>query len=194
MRYEKPANRTSRSSLFLIELIIAIFFLALTSAVCVRLYLQAHRLSVRSSDLTHAVQEAQNVAECFIAADGDLTAALSLYEGEDAAAVRDMNSVTTVPSACTIDYDSSWDRIRVALSELSSAQETVSAAEDASAYSMVLRVTEKSRSEQGSLLNMHISINSLTGSDASVHSEDSSLKEIGTMIYETDVEQYAGNS
>ena len=40
-------NRMSRSGLFLLELIIAILFFAVTSAVCVNLFVQAHPYVVR---------------------------------------------------------------------------------------------------------------------------------------------------
>ena len=50
-------NRMSRSGLFLLELIIAILFFAVTSAVCVNLFVQAHLTSAESSNLTAAAWE-----------------------------------------------------------------------------------------------------------------------------------------
>lgn len=61
----------SRSSLFLVELIITIFFFSLAGTVCVRLFLYAHKISSDSKVLTKAVSIAQNAAESFLAADGD---------------------------------------------------------------------------------------------------------------------------
>ena len=56
----KPVRR---SSLFLMELILAIFFFILASAVCVRFFVKAHTLEQESMDLNHAVTAASSVAE-----------------------------------------------------------------------------------------------------------------------------------
>ena len=61
----------SKSSLFLIELIISLCFFSLASVVCVRLFVYAHKVSTESRRETLAIQMSQNAAECFIAADGD---------------------------------------------------------------------------------------------------------------------------
>ena len=65
-------QRSSRSGLFLLELMIVILFFAVTSAICMNLFVQAHLTSAAGSELTSAVREAQSVAELFKAADGDL--------------------------------------------------------------------------------------------------------------------------
>ena len=61
----------SKSSLFLIELIVTLCFFSLASVVCVRLFVYAHKVSTESRRETLAIQMSQNAAECFIAADGD---------------------------------------------------------------------------------------------------------------------------
>ena len=61
----------SKSSLFLIELIVSLCFFSLASVVCVRLFVYAHKVSTESRRETLAIQISQNAAECFIAADGD---------------------------------------------------------------------------------------------------------------------------
>ena len=61
----------SKSSLFLIELIVTLCFFSLASVVCVRLFIYAHKVSIESRRETLAIQISQNAAECFIAADGD---------------------------------------------------------------------------------------------------------------------------
>ena len=65
-------QRSSRSGLFLLELMIVILFFAVTSAICMNLFVKAHLTSAAGSELTSAVREAQSVAELFKAADGDL--------------------------------------------------------------------------------------------------------------------------
>lgn len=56
-----------RSSLFLLELIIAILFFSLASAVCVRFFVKSHTLSRETGNLTAAVNMASGQAELFLA-------------------------------------------------------------------------------------------------------------------------------
>lgn len=62
-------NRQSHaSSLFLLELILAILFFSIASAVCVQLFVKAHLLSQDARALNHAVSECASVAETLDAA------------------------------------------------------------------------------------------------------------------------------
>ena len=45
-----------RSSLFLLELIIAILFFSLTSAVCVQIFVRAHLISRQTQELNTALE------------------------------------------------------------------------------------------------------------------------------------------
>ena len=54
-----------RSSLFLMELIIAILFFSLASTVCVRIFVKSHTLEQESVQLNHAISAASSVAEIF---------------------------------------------------------------------------------------------------------------------------------
>ncbi|MDR1320408.1 MAG: hypothetical protein LBK56_03135 [Gracilibacteraceae bacterium] len=54
---------SSKSSLFLLEMIIAILFLAVAAAVCMRLFAQAHTTGAESENLTRAVMTAQSLTE-----------------------------------------------------------------------------------------------------------------------------------
>lgn len=58
--YRQPAKR---SSLFLLELILAILCFCLTAAVCVRLFVTSYTTAQASADLSHAVHQAGSVAE-----------------------------------------------------------------------------------------------------------------------------------
>lgn len=53
------------SKLFLTELIIAIFFFAVITAVCVQLFADAHVMSKRSGEITQSVNAAANAAEYY---------------------------------------------------------------------------------------------------------------------------------
>lgn len=63
-------RNSSKSELFLIELIVAIVFFAISSAICAQLFVKAHTLSAKSGDLNAAVIQAQNAAESFKASGG----------------------------------------------------------------------------------------------------------------------------
>ncbi|MDR1603570.1 MAG: hypothetical protein LBS10_02100 [Gracilibacteraceae bacterium] len=60
---------SSKSSLFLMEMIIAILFLTVAAAVCMRLFVQAHVTGEASENLTRAVMAAQSVTENLKAAE-----------------------------------------------------------------------------------------------------------------------------
>lgn len=62
-------NRARASSLFLMELIIAILFFSVASAVCVQFFVKSHLLSSDSDALNHAVNECTGAAEVIDAAD-----------------------------------------------------------------------------------------------------------------------------
>ncbi len=60
-------HSNARSSLFLIELIIAILFFSLGAAICVQAFVKAHTLTVQARDLAFAsstVSSAANVLRC----------------------------------------------------------------------------------------------------------------------------------
>lgn len=62
-------NRPRSSSLFLMELILAILFFSIASAVCVQFFVKSHLLSRDSNALNHAANECANVAEVLDTAD-----------------------------------------------------------------------------------------------------------------------------
>ena len=64
-------NRTTnnRSGLFLLEIMIAILFFAMVSAVCLRSFAKAHTLSQEASDINQAMSHMENVAELLKSAD-----------------------------------------------------------------------------------------------------------------------------
>ena len=63
-------NDTShKSSLFLLELIMAILFFSIASAVCVQLFVKSHLLSKQAEILSIAVNECSDAAEIIYSAD-----------------------------------------------------------------------------------------------------------------------------
>ena len=69
----------SKSGLFLMELIIAICFFAISSAICVQLFAAAHTLSQRSKGIQMAVVNAQSVAEGFRVFGSDMETLASFW-------------------------------------------------------------------------------------------------------------------
>lgn len=74
-------SRKKHSNLFLMELIIAIFFFSIISAVCVQLFSEAYSLSKKSTDLTKAVNITSNLAEGIRSWDGSLEQWEQLFPG-----------------------------------------------------------------------------------------------------------------
>ncbi len=62
------------------ELIIAIFFFSLAAAVCVRLFVGAHKLAEKSVNLNHAVNWSQNIAEAFYSCNGDVYSIVKVFD------------------------------------------------------------------------------------------------------------------
>lgn len=91
-------HKTSKSGLFLLELMIIILFFAITSAVCVQLFVTAHLTDQHSSDLNRAVLEVQSAAECF--KEGTTTQELCAMLGAK------LNSDSTI----SVRYDKEWNR------------------------------------------------------------------------------------
>ena len=58
-----------RSSLFLLELIIAILFFSLTSAVCVQIFVRAHLISRQTQELNMALEKVSGFSEVFLTGD-----------------------------------------------------------------------------------------------------------------------------
>lgn len=70
----------SRSSLFLMELLISILFFSLASAVCIQLFAKSHTLGQDTVNQNNAIVQAQNLAESWLATGGDLQDTRRLLE------------------------------------------------------------------------------------------------------------------
>lgn len=97
-------NTKSKSSLFLLELTIAIAFFALAAGDCVQLFVNAHILSRESTELNMAVIQAQSVAEAYKSVHGD---------GEKLARLLDapVDGANEVMYTCILLFDSGWGRV-----------------------------------------------------------------------------------
>ena len=119
---QRPVKHLSQSALLLLELIIATAYLALSSVVCIRLYLYAHNLSAASAAKTNAVREVQNLAEAWLSSDGSLSSAILLYQETadsqgnafpDSADKAPQTAATAADAAVTetsvLYYDENWE-------------------------------------------------------------------------------------
>lgn len=98
-------NTKSKSSLFLLELTIAIVFFALAAVICIQLFVKAHVLSRETSELNMAVIQAQSVAEAYKSVHGDSG---SLKH------VLDSPKTTGMVGGgyyCSFFFDSEWQRV-----------------------------------------------------------------------------------
>lgn len=88
----------SKSGLFLMELIIVILFFSLASTVCIQMFTKSHLISQETVDKNEAVLIAQNLAESWYAAEGELTAMQAVFG--DAVVTEDQ---------LTLSYDGDWN-------------------------------------------------------------------------------------
>ena len=69
----------SKTSLFLMELIIAILFFSISGAICVQLFVKAHMLSETSVEMNNSVLWTQNISEVFCGLEGNLHSIADFY-------------------------------------------------------------------------------------------------------------------
>ena len=91
---------TRRSTLFLMELMMAILLFSLAATVCVQVFVKSHTLEKESTDLSHAVFASSSVAEIFRNSD-DYTV---LLKKEFPLAKSDERSLQ-------IFYDKEWEPV-----------------------------------------------------------------------------------
>ena len=70
--------RKSRSSLFLMELIIVVLFFSLTSAVCLQVFVKAHSIDCETKNINSAVMWGDNLSEIFYEVGPDLNRILDI--------------------------------------------------------------------------------------------------------------------
>ena len=100
-------NRRSNnhSGLFLLEIMIAILFFAMVSAVCLRSFAKAHALSQEASDINQAISHMENVAELLKSADNSV-----LNDSEKVAKLlsTEYTLVSVDQKQYTLYFDKDW--------------------------------------------------------------------------------------
>lgn len=72
----------SKSTLFLMELVIVLFFFALCAAICVSVFGSAQQMARDSHSLSDGVMAARSAASCYKSAEGDLEQTMVLLDGQ----------------------------------------------------------------------------------------------------------------
>lgn len=79
----KQASSSSRSGLLLMEIIIAILFFSLASAICLQLFVKAHNLGQDTRELDMAVRQASSAADVLSQSGRPLEMLEELYPDAD---------------------------------------------------------------------------------------------------------------
>lgn len=82
------------------ELIVAILFFSLASTVCIQLFARSHKLSRQTVNQNRAVIQAQNLAEIFFAADGDVAQMKNMFPA---------NAADTADNTFVIYLNPDWE-------------------------------------------------------------------------------------
>ena len=102
---------TSKSGLFLIELILSIFFFIIAMAVCLQLFVKAHTLSQDTIAMNHAILWTQNLAELFLGNDGDFSCVKQAYRDSDC-----VDSFAFDADTCLLlAFDKKWNATTIQL-------------------------------------------------------------------------------
>ena len=100
-------NNASKSSLFLIELILSIFFFIVAMAICLQLFVKAHNLSNDTISMNHAVLWTQNLAEIFLGNNGNYSEVKSLYSESDCISLTELDSKNNL----LLLFDKDWESV-----------------------------------------------------------------------------------
>ncbi len=98
-------NTNSKTSLFLMELIIVILFFSISAVVCVQLFVNAYSTNESTKKIAQATVIVQNLAEQFLGCDGDPGAVRDLYGTGSALRLGDTEAVIS------LGYDEAWNEV-----------------------------------------------------------------------------------
>ena len=100
-------NIRNRSSLFLMETVIVIFFFAITCVICIRIFVRSYILSETSSELTKSSLWADNMSQVFYSSGGDLDQILDTFCEYSVALAQE----GTYEGTLLICFDKDWQPI-----------------------------------------------------------------------------------
>ena len=176
-------QENSRTSLFLMELIIVILFFAIASAVCLRLFVSAHLLSEKDKDLSHALVWAQDLSESFYGFGGRILQMKALYE--DAYIALDESETD---GSLILFFDEDWNEVDNSLA-IASYEAVIEVKKDL-AENVYSDVNEYGVALTGNAITGKITIIDLRGGEDTYTSAPDN-KDI--IIYESSIDTYIGN-
>lgn len=100
-------KQSSRTSLFLIELVLSIFFFIVASAVCMQLFVNTHFLTQKTAETNQALLWSQNLAEPFLGNMGDYSLVKKLYSDVDCVSDLSIDS----GSSMLLCFDKDWNSV-----------------------------------------------------------------------------------
>lgn len=115
-------KQSSRSNLFLIELVLSIFFFIIAIAICLQLFINTFFLSRETIETNQALLWSQNLAEPFLGAKGNYSVVKDIYYEKDCIAEltfskenhillcfdKDWNFITTIKDASYIVFSDNY--------------------------------------------------------------------------------------
>ena len=100
-------KHSSRTSLFLIELVLSIFFFIIATAVCMQLFVNTYFLSVQTHEINQSLLWSQNLSEPFLGNSGDYSIVKTLFS--------DMDCIAELPieadSSLLLCFDKDWNTL-----------------------------------------------------------------------------------
>ena len=177
-------QENSRTSLFLMELIICILFFALASAICLRLFVGAHVLAEKDENLNHALIWSQNLSESFYGCKGRI---LQMHNQFPNAFVTMSDNETD--GSIVLFFDEDWNRIDSSL-EVASYEAFIVIQKD-TAKNVYSDVYKYGTEFEGDAMVGKIAVLDLRGQSNTFTSlpEDDKL-----IIYTSSVDAYIGNN
>lgn len=175
-------QENSRTSLFLMELIICIMFFALASAVCLRLFSSAYLLAEKDSNLNHALIWSQNFSESFYGCNGRIIQMSNQYH--DAFVTISDNETD---GSIVLFFDDEWNQVDNSLEVAS--YEAVIVIRKTTAKEAYSDVNNYGVDLQGNAMTGKIAILDLRGQTDTYSDLPSDDKMI---IYTSSVDQYIG--
>ena len=98
---------SSKTSLFLIELVLSIFFFIVATAICMQLFVNTYFFSLQTKEINQALLWSQNLAEPFLGNNGDYCIIKTLFGDIDC--IKDFTIETD--SSLLLCFDKNWNTL-----------------------------------------------------------------------------------
>lgn len=100
-------RQSSRTSLFLIELVLSIFFFIIAAVICLQLFVNTFFLSRKTIETNQSLLWSQNLAEPFLGNNGDFSIVKKLYANIDCISKLSIASNDSI----LLCFDKDWNTV-----------------------------------------------------------------------------------